>query len=477
MASTATATATAQPKTADQLFVEAFVARDESFRLPAIQKIYQAYYGRSYLNPKPTDILPQLHSRRATYRIYTQPGKTVYFYFMHLHALINDLYMIGQLQNGASIALKLLGFHPFFFISSKNDSVKPTVLDEKRLLNHLNSEQYRPKYWKNDDELPVVSATSEQRTHNVIFRRNKVWVYCLHFRNMSMLSYYRRLLADSRPCTSCEQCVTGHKETCLQPITGHGLDWDIDLYHEADTFTSTQMLFNMTQMTYCKYIEFKSSDCEWIAEDAKDGFGGYSDMQYTSTALARERQEAELAAAERAAAREMQEGESYQDFQNRRQADFATNNTSGRRRTRMVIEGAIEFTKLKYLGRLDLPPSPLVKFVFDYETVSGRAIRDSLMKPLKPPLPSDEPPAADPRWLCDPMDDTSAYVQLLDRLRERDFHDETRRLEQKQKQHADDIKKKQAANVGKVFQSNKQRWKTLVSHPAQTKLSAQFGSS
>lgn len=390
-----------------------FVSRDPSFSFKNVWDIFKDVRGKAFLNPGPRQTIPKMHSREATYDLYSR-SKQVVFYHTHIEPLQDDLYMQGQLPNGASVALKLLNLRPFFFMSTPSlpgPNLKQSLMNyAEALTESLNDRDLWPKGFDSHGsrgKRPVVKIEVEYRTPGVAYagvvpgtnKRKQFAVFKVSFWNLSCWRYYRGKIAKGEA----------------------GMDYKPILYHEQDFFTFVQMLFNENPMTHGCWIQLDATKCHWIPKDAPDSFGGYSDVEWTEAKLDEQEAEAE---AEMEEEEEDNEGEAGDE--NAMKDEEKSGGTKKKKKkkrkkpikrfhTRAVIEGEIDYRELK--ARTDLEgSSALVLQIVDTETASGKVTRFHLLGKKKPPLPDDELLPDEAKKL--PMDTIDHYRDLLSRVKE-----------------------------------------------------------
>ena len=205
-----------------------------------------------------------------------------------------------------SVSLRLSNFHPYFFVSFSDEpdvmeyadrnglppEKPPAANAARRLMDHLNRKVNLPKHFENNAEtgkFAVMDVKLEHLKVADIFRGvdekgeiRKAWFYRIHFWNMSALKHYRYKIAAS-------QLGLTWKARMYVPFRAARVvgrfhapdDSSCTRYHEYDHFTQLNMLFGLSQLSYCQWVEFDGTQVKWVPANARDGFGGHSDKDWT----------------------------------------------------------------------------------------------------------------------------------------------------------------------------------------------------
>jgi DNA polymerase elongation subunit (family B) len=463
--------------------VKKYVQRTDDYSFDNISGRYKSIKGKAFLNPKPTDQIPKLHNRAASYRLYAE-AKEFVFYFTNPEPLVDDIYITGVCNNGATLALKLLNLSPFWYSSIQeelinDDNDRPSDFHAEELRVYLNQRQFWPRNFevnKNDvNKLPIVSIEIEARksTHYIgvdkTGKRKSMWVYKYNFLNMSCWRHYRDLLTPLR-----SHIRDKNPDKWGNALNKAFLDWQPEMHHERSFYTYIQMLWNSNPIAPKTWLQIDTSKCKWIAPDAPDSFGGHSDNTWTEEDLETAEADAEIEFQKynelktRLDNNEINEDDSSdsgssdeddddsdeedddnsESEQDKEQEQQETANSGKRkwiqkkrrtkqklqrlrkrcqrklekikeylanhRRTRCILEGAIDYRELT--KRPDIVGGgPVCQAFFDIETASGKQIQYTLQGGIKPPWPDDEN-KIDSRYE-QPMDKLEDYADLLSKMK------------------------------------------------------------
>jgi hypothetical protein len=267
--------------------------------LESLQALYARFRGRRIVNPRPDQCeLPEPVSRVAALQRHARERR-LQIGVSQIIELSDDLWLFGRTNSCATVALRLDGFHPFFFITCPEGS---TQKDADQLRETLNGRTNRPERWYNrrpkpppqqkqqrpqrekrrrhdnglvrdeDDEiefanveedqrdddgslLPVARVTLESRMNAVIFSgRDKMSIMRLDFANVAAFKHYRRQLALPN--------VDKH----VGPNPSILIGWRPQLFHEEHTLS--QMFFNIAPVNLFDWVEVNPRSCHFLPAKA-----------------------------------------------------------------------------------------------------------------------------------------------------------------------------------------------------------------
>ena len=391
-----------------------FTSRLAEQSLKSLQALYAPFRGKRIVNPKPEHCdLPEPVTRASALHRHGRERK-LQIGVSQIVDLCDDIWLFGRTNSCATIALRLDGFHPFFFISCPENA---TDADAKRLRDVLNAQRNRPERWDrsrrqlqrrpvsrddeaiepedgddddgggeaerqaredgDDDILPVVSVTLERRMNAVIYTgRTKMPVMRLDFANTAAFRHYRAQLAQPHA----DQKHVGPNPKIV-------IGWRPQLYHEEHTLP--QMLFNNTSINLFDWVQIKPRQCHLLPARA------WTDVEHMI--LLDEERQAEADDGDDAPADDDGEDEAGMGWEQRLERRAARDDIHDRLpRTTAHLEGHCNYKLLKPIKAEAAPP--MVIGTFDIETLCWDTVlaQRALLAAGAPPPAFDDDIDVDP---------------------------------------------------------------------------------
>lgn len=232
---------------------EGDVFRDSSVSFDKLYAKYADIRGKMIHQPKEKDMPKPVISREEAIEVYAD-SQTLKIGITQICELGDEIWLVGNLDRTATIALDLKGFKPFFLLNCESEA-KATVAYANKLRSVLNLPEHCPlgvqqkiKRQKPNEEPPEpvqeIRVRKDQLKGDVYDGRIKTSYFQIFFDSMVSFRHYREKLASN-------QIKIGYLP---------------DLYHEQHSLT--QMFFNQHEGRYFGFIEVETADCHLLPESA-----------------------------------------------------------------------------------------------------------------------------------------------------------------------------------------------------------------
>jgi len=227
--------------------------RHQSVSFDKLVNRYNDIRGKMIHQPKEKNLPLPVLSREDALETYGN-SQTLLIGITQICELGDEIWLVGNLDRTATIALDLKGFKPFFLLNCENES-KATVAHANKLQSILNlpkncpsGVQQKIKRHKPTEEppepVPEIRIRRDQLKGDIYDGRIKTSYFQIFFDSMVSFRHYREKLA-------CNQIKIGYSPK---------------LYHEQHSLT--QMFFNLHEGRYFGFIEVDTADCNLLPETA-----------------------------------------------------------------------------------------------------------------------------------------------------------------------------------------------------------------